>query len=484
MTPEPILAAVDNYRGTIVDIDRGLVVRPEMFATAWHALARRIAETGLTPGDRVIIAIGNGPVFIAAWAAILAQGGSPLFVHVETPAAEIKRTALRFRARFVITDARQESELSAAGARACVLSAADWAEVVWGDFGESVEHGDRPMLRLPGVPLHPTSGTTGHYKVAVRPVECALAEVAHYVSTIGVDASDTLLALAPMSHAYAHGWCVVTPMATGASVVTMRKASARLVYQACQEHQITILPGVASMLDTLMFGAGQRLFDPKRRVITGGAPLTERTATHFERISGSRVRPLYGATETGGIAVARGDCLATGGYVGPPFQGVSVEVRPPADPTEFGPGIGLVHVRSASVMIGYLSDETLDTSVLDDGWFNTGDLGSIDSDGALSLYGRQAEVINISGMKVLPREVEEVIAAIPGVAEVKVYPGRTRHGSLHVKAAVVAEESIDTAQVKAYCQEHLIYYKRPARIVFLESLPKSAAGKVLRDLLP
>ena len=99
-------------------------------------------------------------------------------------------------------------------------------------------------------------------------------------------------------------------------------------------------------------------------------------------------------------------------------------------------------------MIGYLSDETLDTSVLDDGWFNTGDLGSMDSDGALSLYGRQAEVINISGMKVLPREVEEVIAALPGVAEVKVYPGRTRHGSLHVKAAVVADNGIDTAQVK------------------------------------
>ena len=86
--------------------------------------------------------------------------------------------------------------------------------------------------------------------------------------------------------------------------------------------------------------------------------------------------------------------------------------------------------------------------------------------------------------QVLPREVEEVIAALPGVAEVKVYPGRTRHGSLHVKAAVVADDAIDTAQVKAHCQEHLIYYKRPARIVFLDALPKSSAGKVLRDQLP
>lgn len=485
MTPEPLLATVDNYRGTIYDIDRALLVTPAEFASCWQSLARRLADAGLTPGDRVVVVVGNGPQFIACWAAILAQGGSPLFVHVDTPAAELKRTCARFRARFAISDALSEANLTDVEARAKILSTgADWCQVVWGDFGETMEQGDRPMLRLPGVPLHPTSGTTGEFKVAVRPVECAMAEVNHYVSTIGVSQNDTLLALAPMSHAYAHGWCVVTPMVTGANLVTMRKCTARLVYQACQEHGITILPGVASMLDTFMFGAGQRLYNPQRRVITGGAPLSERTATTFERISGSRVRPLYGATETGGIAVSRGDTLAIGGYVGPPFDGVSVEIRPTTEPNEFAAGIGQVYVRSASVMIGYLSDEVLDTSVLEDGWFNTGDLGRLDPDGALHLSGRRAEVINISGMKVLPREVEEVIAALPGVAEVKVYPGRTRHGSLHVKAAVVAEGDVDAAKIKAHCQQHLIYYKRPARVVMMDALPKSAAGKVLRDQLP
>ena len=200
--------------------------------------------------------------------------------------------------------------------------------LVWGDFGQRAPAVGNAMLRLAGVPLHPTSGTTGQYKVAVRPAHCALAEAAHYVATIGVERSDAILALAPMSHAYAHGWCVVTPMVTGANLVTMRRCTAKAVFQACQEHRITILPGVASMLDTLMFGAGNRLYDPARRVITGGAPSTERTATTFERVAGSRVRPLYGATETGGIAVARaGDRLATGGYVGAPFEGVNVQIR-------------------------------------------------------------------------------------------------------------------------------------------------------------
>jgi acyl-CoA synthetase (AMP-forming)/AMP-acid ligase II len=485
MTPELILSAVDNYRGTIFDLDQSLVVAPERFAAGWRGLSRRMGDEGLAAPERVIVAVGNGPLFIAAWAAILSQGGSPLLMHVETPPAEMKRVAHRFCARFVVTDAQVERDLESVGARATTFSVADWAHVVWGDFGDVTTPSGPSMLELSGVPLHPTSGTTGQYKVAVRPAACAVAEVTDYVETIGVDAHDTLLALAPMSHAYAHGWCVVTPMITGANLVTMRRSSAKMVFQACKEHRITILPAVASMLDTLMFGAGKRLYAPERRVITGGAPLSERTAKNFEKASGTRVQPLFGTTETGAIAVARPDGpMAIEGYIGPPFKNVAVQIRPPDDPAEFGPGIGLVHVRSPSVMVGYLSDETLDTSVVADGWFNTGDLGSLDADGALRLCGRQAEVINLSGMKVLPREVEEVIASLPGVVEVKVYPGKTQHGSLHVRAAVVIENGTDVARIKAHCEQHLVYYKRPSRITIMDALPKSANGKVLRDQLP
>ncbi len=485
MTPEPILAAVDNYRGTIYDLDQSLLVTPDRFASGWRGLSRRMGDEGLRPGERVIVAVGNGPLFIAAWAAILAQGGSPLLMHVETPPAEMKRVAERFHARFVATDAQLERDLEAVGARATTFSVSDWAHILWADFGDLAAKDGPPMLHLPGVPLHPTSGTTGQYKVAVRPAACAVAEVRDYVETIGVDSTDTLLALAPMSHAYAHGWCVVTPMVTGANLVTMRRASAKLVFQACKEHRISILPAVGSMLDTLMFGAGRRLYAPERRVITGGAPLSERTAKNFEKTAGSRVCPLFGTTETAAIAVARPDGpMAIGGYIGPPFKYVSVEIRPPDEPGEYPTGVGLVHVRSLSVMLGYLSEERLDTSVVVDGWFNTGDLGSIDADGALRLSGRQAEVINLSGMKVLPREVEEVIALLPGVIEVKVYPGKTRHGSLHVRAAVVAENGTGAAEIKSHCEQHLVYYKRPSRITMLDALPKSANGKVLRDQLP
>jgi acyl-CoA synthetase (AMP-forming)/AMP-acid ligase II len=161
-----------------------------------------------------------------------------------------------------------------------------------------------------------------------------------------------------------------------------------------------------------------------------------------------------------------------------------VEIRPSTDAPELAEGCGLVHVRSSSVMVGYLNDETIDTSMLPDGWFNTGDLGWLDDEGALHLCGRQAEVINVSGMKVLPSEVEEVIASLPGVAEVKVYAGKTRHGSHHIKAAVVVDNGVDVARIKAHCEQHLVYYKRPSRIIVMDALPRSAGGKILYDRLP
>lgn len=479
---QPMLAALADYQGSIIDLDAGQVITPTRLAAGWRGLARRMAECGLAPGERVIMAVGNGPLFIAVWGAILAGEGVPLYVHVDTPPAELARIAKRFRARFVVTDEQTETALEGAGIQASTFAGADWAEVVWGEF-PAVDGAGR--LHLPGVPLHPTSGTTGEHKVAIRPVSTAIAEVNSYVATIGIDRDDTLLALSPMSHAYSHGWCVITPIITGCNLVTMRRARAKNVFEACRDHRITVLPAVASMLDTLLFGAGKRLYSPERKIITGGAPLSERTAKQFERLAGTRVCPLYGTTETGAIAVARADGpMAIGGYIGPPFHGVEIEIRPPADPEELGEGIGLVHVRSQSVMAGYLVDEKLDESMLCDGWFNTGDLGRIGDDGALRLCGRQAEVINLSGMKVLPSEVEEVIGAIPGVVEVKVYPGKTRHGSLQIRAAVAAESGVDPARIKAHCEEQLVYYKRPARITMLDALPRSPNGKIARDRLP
>jgi acyl-coenzyme A synthetase/AMP-(fatty) acid ligase len=286
--------------------------------------------------------------------------------------------------------------------------------------------------------------------------------------------------------------CVMVPLLSGASVVSMRGFQAGKVFKGLAGHPITILPAVPAMLDVLMFGAGDRLRGAARTVLSAGSPLSDRTAERFLAKSGIKIRPLYGTTETGGITVAPGEGeQVAGSCVGPPMTGVEAQVRPHPDHSDSRPGVGRLFIRSSSMMAGYLSNDGVDTSPVADGqspsaggWFETGDLAHIDERGYIHLMGREADVINVEGLKVIPSEVEEVISNVAGVLEVKVYAGVRKSGGQFIKAAVVADSGVDVQTIRAHCERNLVYYKRPERILPLDALPRSPAGKILRDELP
>ncbi len=485
LSPQPILDAAERYRGTFVDLDAGLVVDAADFHAARFQLAERLSSLGLSPGERVVVSVGNGPQFVVTLLSVLAVGGSPLLVHAKTPAAELKRTALRYGAHLVLSDECPLADLEAAGLPIAALSAGEWLRLGAGKIDPGLSGFNGGYVELAGVPLHPTSGTTGVPKVAVRPGLAATEEARHYIETIGITADDTIMAIAPMCHAYAYGMCVMVPLLSGASIVSMRGFQASKVFQAVGDHAVTILPAVPAMLDVLLFGAGDRLRGAARTVLSAGSPLSERTAERFHGKSGLRVRPLYGTTETGGITVAPpGELQIAGSCVGPPMEGVEVQVRPHPAHADSQPGVGRLFIRSSSMMAGYLGTDGIDASMLTDGWFETGDLARLDDSGFIHLLGREAEVINVEGLKVIPSEVEEVIAAIPGVVEVKVYAGTRKSGGQYIKAAVVVDNGLDVQVIRAHCERNLVYYKRPERILPLDALPRSAAGKILREQLP
>lgn len=483
LSPEPILAAAATYSGSLTDLDRSLVLSSAEFARGRTTLASRMKQLGLARGDRVVMAISNGPLFPATLLAVLDGGGSPILVHADTPPAELRRIALRYGARFLLADCHNPTCLEPVSAQATLLAGTGWIRLAWAwvDETDPEFQGDYPSL--PSVPLHPTSGTTGQPKLAARPGPCAVAEAIHYVETIGIDANDVILNLAPMCHAYAYGLCVMVSLLTGASLVTMRRFHPSLAQQALQECGITILPAVPVMLDMMLFGAGNRLYNPARRVFTAGAPLPMKTAARFRKACGSLVRPLYGSTETGVIAIVGPDHQGDAGdCVGPPCHGVSVEVRP-CDAESPSHELGRVWVRSPSMMAGYLCPGRLDPSPIIDGWFTPGDLGILDASGNVHLKGRETDVINVFGMKVIPSEVEEIIKMLPEVSEVMVYAGRSS-GSQFVKATIVVSSPIEDSAIRAHCEKHLVYYKRPEKIAFLEALPRNAAGKIVRERLP
>ncbi len=484
LSPQPILSAVENYRGAMVDLDRGRAVDAAELGRMRSTLLGLLRAEGIRDGERVLVAIGNGPLFVAALDSLLRVGACPLLVHDQLPPAELKRTALRYGVSHVLSDGHELASLAALSARQVEGDVSGYRYVQSSlDPSEPGFSFDFPTLH--GVPLHPTSGTTGMSKIAARPGPSAVAEAVNYLGATEVDRRDTLLVVTPMSHAYAYGMGMMVPLLSGARIVSMRKFGLQKVLDALANHGVTVFPAVPAILDMLLFGRGGNLLSGPRMVLSAGAPLTRRTAENFRKVTGRLIHPLYGTTETGGISVGvdgvfpeEADC------VGPPLSGVEARLD---DSAAGGADDSLprrIAIRSTSMMAGYLGPSGIDRSPLREGWFLTGDLARIDSEGGVHLRGRESDVINAGGMKVVPSEVEEVLARFPGVLECKVYGGERRPGQQFVKAVVVGSESLDLAQLREYCQEQLVYYKRPAAIVRLDAMPRSSAGKILKDQLP
>jgi len=488
LSPDPILDAIEQYRGTFTDLDASTpaaqVVEATRFARGRKLLSDELRQTGLKSGQRVVIAISNGPLFPAMLWAVLEAGGTPLLVHFELPPLELRKTAERIGASFIFCNNWQQDDFANSELTATSIDL-DWVQCTAVTVPESRWQEDVNYPALPGVPLHPTSGTTGQPKMAIRPGEAAIREATNYVEAMDIDANDTILCVVPMSHAYGYGTCNMVSMLTNANLVTMRRFNPRQALRAIREQSPSVFPAVPAMLDLLCLAAGNNPPPSPRLVLSAGAPLTEQTATRFQEKFGALSRPLYGTTETGGISVGIGDDMPTiTGCVGRPMRDVDTQLRALEDQQDDQEGLERLFIKSPSMMAGYLRTSGIDTSPLDDGWFETGDLARFHSSGSILLKGRQTEVINVFGLKVLPLEVEEAIRLMPEVVETKVYAGRHRSGSQIIKAAVVCQSEIDESQIRDHCQQHLAPFKQPERITIMEALPRSPMGKILADQLP
>jgi fatty-acyl-CoA synthase len=195
------------------------------------------------------------------------------------------------------------------------------------------------------------------------------------------------------------------------------------------------------------------------------------------RLPGRSVRVYYGSTECGSAtALPDADVLNKPGSVGQASLGVELRLAPDNE----------ICVRSPFLMDGYFDDPEATATALQDGWFHTGDLGSIDDAGFVSILGRKKEIIRTGGESVSPSEVEAVLRAVPGVAELAIVGLPDPDWGEVVCAAVVLREgeSIDLVTLQALCEARLAGFKKPRRLVVVDRLPKTAAtSHVQRTLL-
>src|SRR5215216_397160 len=270
-----------------------------------------------------------------------------------------------------------------------------------------------------------TSGSTGRPKGVMLPWRSIEANTRIIDALLRLRRDDVMLGVLPFFHTFGYTITLWTMLAMGVGAVYhTNPLEARVISRLIREHGVTIVLGTPTLLRAYMRRLSPEDFASVEIVATGSERLPQAVADEFESKFGVRPFQGYGATELGPIisanvpaARALGDpgTVLREGTVGRPAQGVRVEVRDPETGSVLGTGeAGLLWVTGPHVMLGYLNQPGLSEAVLEDGWYNTGDVVTIDADGFITIVGRQSRFAKVGGEQVPFAPVEEALATLTG----------------------------------------------------------------------
>ncbi|MEU8901788.1 long-chain fatty acid--CoA ligase [Nocardia sp. NPDC048505] len=456
--------------------------------------ARRFAgalrDRGIGPGDRIALLMGNSPEFPAVYFGVLALGAAVVPVNTLLRAAEITYVLRDSGALALVSDAASLDSARAAAESAdlpvllATMTAAPLPAYV------PTEGSDIAVILY-------TSGTTGRAKgVVLTHASVAMNVAVTALSPFEFGSGDVLLGALPLFHTFGQicGMCVC--FRAGAKLVLMSRFDPAQALELLWAQSCTVFMGVPTMYYDLLRAAGSSAESSRDRIYSleraysGGAALPPQILNRFREVFGCEIYEGYGLTETSPV-VAYNDRSAPikPGTVGRPIWGIQVEIARSelASRIELLPqgAVGEIVIRGHNVMAGYLNRPEATAEVLVDGWLRSGDLGRKDADGYLSIIDRKKDLIVRGGYNVYPRELEDVLAGHPDIAQVAVIGVPDERLGQDVCAVVIirdgiAVEDATAAGIISWARDRLAAYKYPRRIVFVAEFPVGPSGKVLK----
>ncbi len=465
----------------------------EISGTALHgmamAMAAALAGLGLRPGDRLAVQVEKTPQALALYLGALAAGvvflplntaytaeevdyfvadaGAALLVGDPAKAGPLRERAARHGAGFQTLDAAGQGSLAELAAQAGTAvpaqrGADDLAAILY------------------------TSGTTGRSKGAMLSQSNLLSNAEVLVRAWRFGPQDVLLHALPIFHT--HGLFV-------ASNVSLLSGGAMIFLPGFKLDQVIAwLPRATAMMGVPTFYT-RLLDDPRftrdlvghmRLFTSGSAPLLAETHRRFQDRTGHRILERYGMTETNMTTSNPYDGERRPGTVGPPLPGVELKITgEDGAPVPQGQP-GMIEVRGPNVFLGYwrMPEKTRE-ELREDGFFITGDIGTVDGDGYVSIVGRQKDVVITGGFNVYPKEIELILDEQPGVLESAVIGVPHPDFGEAVVALLVPEPGAapDPAAVRAALSGRLAGFKQPKHVAVLDALPRNTMGKVQKNLL-
>jgi malonyl-CoA/methylmalonyl-CoA synthetase len=438
-------------------------------------LAHTLAFLGLKPGDRLLLQVEKCPEVLSLYLACLRMGVVFLPVNPGYTVAETRHFLQDAEPALAVTDPDRAAGLATLGARVMDLPALlALAQDQAAEFPDPAHDPDDLAAILY------TSGTTGRSKGVMLTRENLGSNAEALVGLWRFTASDVLLHALPVFHT--HGLFVATNcvLYSGARMIFQRAFQPAAVLAALP--QATVMMGVPTFYTRL-------LSDPNlsraatahiRLFISGSAPLSPATHAEWQARTGHAILERYGMTETNMITSNPHDGARRAGTVGMPLPGVDIRITGPDGAVLPQGEAGSIEVRGPNVFKGYWRLPEKTAEEFREGWFVTGDMGSVDAQGYLSILGRAKDLVISGGLNVYPAEVEAVLDDLPGVAASAVIGVPHPDFGEAVVACLVAGPGATLAeeQVRAALRDRLAAFKLPKRVLILDDLPRNAMGKV------
>ncbi|MDD2689985.1 MAG: long-chain fatty acid--CoA ligase [Candidatus Omnitrophica bacterium] len=467
-------------------------------------IAAGLIQLGIKKQDRIALFLDNCPEFVISYYAILKAGAVVVPINYMFKMEEAKFILQDCQAVAIITsriylDLAQELRLRVDSLKTIITTTKTKDEII--DF-DKIKKADTAILNKSSsdpdtlaVILY-TSGTTGFPKGAMLSHYNLISNAMDSTAAIKADFKDAFICLLPLFHSFAATVCMNMPLLAGAKIVIMKSIRPfKRIIRAIRKNRVNIFVGIPSIynilteikLPKMLNSPLIRLFNPLKICISGAAALPVETFTGFEKRFRIPLLEGYGLTEASPVVTLN----PLKGVRKPGSIGITlsknIELKIIDDkgndlkPEE----IGELLVKGPNIMQGYYKHAQESQEVLKDGWLYTGDMAKQDSDGYVYIVGRKKEMVNVRGLNVYPREIEEVLYQNPKIKEAAVIGIADTHKGEVPKGFVVLKdnETIREHEVIQYLRERLASYKIPKYIEFRASLPKNSTGKILKRVL-
>ncbi|KAJ7982678.1 4-coumarate--CoA ligase like [Quillaja saponaria] len=479
-----------------------------------HLLSRKIgagfSKLGVKRGDVVMILLQNCAEFALSFIGGSMIGAVTTTANPFYTAAEIFKQLTASKAKLIITESQYVKKLREAGENYPKLGE-DFKVITIDNPPENCLHfsaisetADNDGEVSPEVEIDPndavalpfSSGTTGLPKGVVLTHKSLITSIAQQVDgenpNLYLTKDDVVLCVLPLFHIFSLNSVLLCSLRAGAAVLLMQKFEIGALLELIQRHKVTVAAVVPPLVLALAKNPMVAEFDLSsiKKVLSGAAPLGK----ELEEALRSRVPQAifgqgYGMTEAGPVlsmcsGFAKQPFRTKSGSCGTVVRNAELKVIDPETGCSLGYNQpGEICIRGSQIMKGYLNDPEATATTIDvEGWLHTGDIGYVDDDDEVFIVDRVKELIKFKGFQVPPAELEALLVSHPSIADAAVIPQKDDVAGEVPVAFVVRSSGFDLTEeaVKEFIAKQVVFYKRLHKVYFVQSIPKSPAGKILR----